>query len=249
IDYLFFSEISPLRDEFRNLYASLFKHHEKYVQIVELLASKASGLLRSEIVEQLGDNSGGGLTRILDDLETCGFIRKVYRLGNKVQNAVYQLADFYTLYYFHFLKTPVIKTANWWSTMQNTPAFSAWNGYAFEQVCIAHTHSILQSLSIGGVQSNIFPWRSKQKKGGAQIDLIIDRNDNVVNLCEMKFVNKSFSISADYAEELRNKIDVFQQETKCRKSIFLTMITTYGIATNKYSGMVQNSLTIDDLFL
>lgn len=249
IDYLFFSEISPLRDEFRNLYASLFKHHEKYVQIVELLASKASRLLRSEIVEQLGDNSGGGLTRILDDLETCGFIRKVYHLGNKVQNAVYQLADFYTLYYFHFLKTPVIKTANWWSTMQNTPAFSAWSGYAFEQVCIAHTHSILQSLSIGGVQSNIFPWRSKQKKGGAQIDLIIDRNDNVVNLCEMKYVNKSFSISADYAEELRNKIDVFQQETKCRKSIFLTMITTYGLATNKYSGMVQNSLTIDDLFL
>lgn len=248
IDALFFQENGALREEFKNLYAALFKHSEKYTNLIELLNKKNKGLTRSELIKFSKEESGGGLTKMLEDLESCGFIRSYYSLDKKTKDKLYQLADFYSLFYFRFLQSLNSKTDNRWLTMIDTPQHRAWSGYSFEQVCLTHIQQIKHSLGISGVHCNIASWRGKTGENGAQIDLIIDRNDMVINVCEMKYSISPFAIDKKYAENLRNKIGVFKEETKTRKSVFLTLITTFGIKQNEYSGMVQSEIKMSALF-
>lgn len=247
IDYLFFNEVSPLKDEFHLMYSSLFKNHQKYVKVVETLGTKAKGLTRQEIIEATEQNSGGALTEILSDLELCGFVKKNIPPDASVKNALYQLDDFYTLFYLRFLRGKSGQNGAW-SKMVNTPRLSAWAGLAFEQVCIHNSAQILEKLKIAGIKTEIYQWKSRKIAGGAQIDMIIDRADNVINLCEIKFSSEKFVITAAVADNIRNKAAVFRQETGTKKSIFITMITTFGIVENEYSGLVQNQLTAEDLF-
>ncbi|MBR4213967.1 MAG: ATP-binding protein [Bacteroidales bacterium] len=248
IDYLFFNDISPLKDEFKLMYSSLFAHHEKYIKIIEILGTKAKGLTRKEIIEQSSQNSGGGLSVILNDLELCGFIKKNYPPDTIAKNVLYQLTDFYTLFYLHFLKNSHYAGNGAWSKMVNTPKLNTWAGLAFEQVCFANSQQILETLKIAGIKTSIYPWKSRTTLGGAQIDMVIDRADNVVNICEIKFSTEKYIITADYADNIRNKAAIFRQETGTKKTIFLTMITTLGIVANKYSGMIQNQVVAEDLF-
>jgi len=136
-----------------------------------------------------------------------------------------------------------------WVNAIDNPAQRAWMGYAFEQVCLAHVPQIKEALKIGGIVSQASSWRSTQVDNGVQIDLVIDRRDQVVNLCEVKYSINPYSISKSYAANLRNKIGAFRAETKTRKAIFLTMITTYGLRQNEYASLVQNEVRMDDLFL
>lgn len=248
IDALFFNENGVLQNEFKNLYAALFKNSEKYIQIVEILAKKSKGLMRNEIIKYSAEKSGGGLSKILDDLESCGFIRSYQFLDKKQRDKIYQLTDFFTLFYFNFIKKDNPKPGNFWSSMVDSPVHRTWTGYAFERVCMEHIPQIKQSLGISGVHTRYASWRSSESENGAQVDLYIDRNDSVINLCEMKYSINPFVIDKKYAENLRNKIGVFKQETKTRKSVFLTFISTFGLKPNEYSGMVQNEILLRDLF-
>jgi len=248
IDDLFFNENGLLQNEFRNLYTALFRHAEKYIQIVEILASKRKGLTRNEIIKHSAEKSGGGLSKILDDLESCGFVRSYQFLDKKQRDRIYQLTDFFTLFYFNFIQNDNPKSDNYWSSMIDSPVHRAWTGYAFERVCMEHIAQIKQSLGISGVHTRHASWRSRNSENGAQVDLIIDRNDSVINLCEMKYSINPFVIDKSYAENLRNKIGTFKQETKTRKSVFLTFISTFGVKQNEYSGMVQNEILMQELF-
>ncbi len=248
IDYLFFNEISPLKDEFHLMYSSLFANHQKYIKMVELLGSKSKGLTRQEIIEASNQNSGGALSEILNDLQLCGLVKKTVPPHSSVKNALYQLDDFYTLFYLRFLHDKGVAGSGAWSKMAKTPKLNAWAGLAFEQVCIHNSAQILEKLKIAGIETSIYQWRSRKNLGGAQIDMLIDRADNVINLCEIKFTTEKFIITADYADNIRNKVAIFRQETGTKKSIYVTMITTYGIVENQYSGLVQNQLTAEDLF-
>jgi hypothetical protein len=248
IDALFFSDTGILRDEFKNLYAALFKNAGKYVQVVEILGRKSKGLTRNEIISFSNETSGGGLSKILDDLESCGFIRSYQYLDNKQRDKIYQLTDFFTLFYFNFIKSGNPKPDNYWSSTVDSPVHRTWTGYAFERVCMEHIPQIKQCLGISGVHTRHAAWRSRESENGAEVDLYIDRNDFVINLCEMKYSIHPFVIDKKYAENLRNKIGTFKQETKTRKSVFLTFITTFGLKLNEYSGMVQNEVLMEDLF-
>jgi uncharacterized protein len=249
IDALFFSENGILRDEFKNLYAALFKNFEKYIQIVEILGKKSKGLTRNEIIKYSDEKSGGGLSKILNDLESCGFIRSYQFIDKKHRDKIYQLTDFYTLFYFNFIKTNNPKPENYWSSMIDSPVHRTWTGYAFERVCMEHIPQIKQSLGISGVHTRYASWRSHGPEKGAQVDLLIDRNDSVINLCEIKYSINPFAIDKKYAENLREKIGTFKQETGTRKSVFLTFISTFGLKQNEYSGMVQNEIHMKELFL
>ncbi|MEA5138570.1 AAA family ATPase [Arcicella rigui] len=249
IEQICFSENGLLRTEFSNLYASLFKNSEKHVSIVNCLAQKAKGLTRDDILKATKLTNAGSTTRILDELEESGFIRKYLPFGNKNKNSLYQLVDFYTLFYLKFINgTQTIDQNHWINTIDN-PKHRAWSGYAFEQVCLYHIQCIKQALGISGIQTATSAWRSSNAENGSQVDLVIDRRDQVINLCEMKYSINPFVIDKKYANELQNKIGTFKTETKTRKSVFLTLITTFGVQTNNYSaGLVQNSLTMDCLF-
>lgn len=249
IDKLFFSANGLLKEEFQNLFASLFKKSENHVLIVEALGSKAKGLSREEIIEYTNLPSSGRTTKTIDELEVSGFIRKYVPFDKKAKESIYQLTDLYSLFYLRFIKDNKSATENFWINALDTPPYRIWSGYSFEMVCLLHSYQIKKKLGIHGIQSTEGSWRSKSAKSGAQIDLVIDRKDQTVNLCEMKFSINPFTIDKKYAETLRNKIGTFRSETKTRKAVLLTMITTYGLTQNEHSqGLIQNDLKMDCLF-
>jgi len=249
IQQLFFDKSAQLKNEFFNLYRSLFRKHEIYERIVEVLSTKTEGLQRGEIIKLAGKGSGGTLTKVLADLEESGFIRSCSAFDNKQKNILYRLSDYYTAFYFKFIKDGQYQRENSWINLIDNPAQRAWQGFTFEQICIDHVWQIKKALGISGVQTNNVAWRGGAGEKSAQIDLLIDRRDQVINLCECKFSMDAFSIDKEYAEKLRSKISTFKEATKSRKAVFLTMITTYGVRKNQYSNLlVQNEVTMDDLF-
>lgn len=248
IDKLCFAPKAVLRDEFSNLYASLFKHAGNHIRVVEALSLKKKGLTREEIIRQTKLPDGGGLTKILEELEWCDFIRKYNTFEKKNKCRLYQLTDHYTLFYFSFIKGNRYNDEHFWTNFADNAKRRAWSGYAFEQVCLSHIHPVKQKLGITGVWTHIASWRSRNTDPGAQIDLLIDRNDGIINLCEIKYAHTPFAIDKKYDENLRNKKEAFIQETKTRKTIHLTLISTYGLKPNEYSGIIQSEVRMDDLF-
>ena len=250
IQELFFEKAGFLRNEFFNLYRSLFRNYENYEKIVETLSTKTEGLQRADIVKLSGMSSGGTLTKVLADLEESGFITSNVALDSKQKNIIYRLSDFYTAFYFKFLKSGKYDGKDSWINMIDNPVQRTWQGFAFEQVCIDHIWQIKKALGISGVQSANASWKGSTSEKSAQIDLLIDRRDQVINLCECKFSLDTFSIDKDYSEKLRSKIATFKAVTKTKKSVFLTLITTYGVEKNKYANLlVQNEVLMNDLFI
>jgi AAA+ ATPase superfamily predicted ATPase len=248
IDKLIFSPNGILQEEFGNLYASLFKYSDNHIKVVEALSKKTKGLTREEIIRLSKIADGGGLTKTLEELEQCSFIRKYNAFEKKRKQLLYQLTDFYTLFYFNFVKGNKYNDENFWTNATDNPKRRAWSGYSFEQLCLSHVKQIKYKLGIAGVLTSASSWRSEESTPGAQIDLLLDRNDHVINICEMKFANAAFVIDKKYDENLRNKKDCFARETKTKKALHITMVTTYGIKKNEYSGNIQSEIVMDDLF-
>jgi AAA+ ATPase superfamily predicted ATPase len=248
IDNMLYKRDAPLKNEFAFLYASLFRHAENHIKIVEALSLKRKGLTRDEIIAATKISNGGGLSMMLEELEQCDFIRRYHSYGKSEQLALYQLVDFYSLYYFNFLKNNKFNDENFWTNYIDNAVRRAWSGYAFEQVCLAHLAQIKQKLGISGVLTNTRSWKSNDSKTGAQIDLVIERNDRVINLCEMKYADGQFVIDKEYDTNLRNKREAFRAETRTTRALHLVMLTTYGLKHNQYWGNIQREVTMDDLF-
>ena len=250
IDKIIFAKNGKLSNEFNQLYASLFKSPEQYIDIVTALGKKKVGMTREEIIAATDKYSNGALSKVLDELEYCGFIRKYNGFDKKSKQAIYQLIDNYTLFYFKFIQQNENNDEHFWSAYIDSAMHRAWSGLAFERLCMAHTQQIKAALGIAGVLSNVYSWRKEadEMSDGAQIDLLIDRKDQVINLCEMKYSLSEYAIDAEYEQKLRNKKSTFINATNTRKAVHLTMVTTFGIKTNAHSGIVQNEITLEDLF-
>lgn len=242
IDRLFFSESALLEDEFYNLYNSLFAKSEEYVRIVEALAKKKSGFSRDEIVARSGLSNGGGLTRKLDALEQCGFIRKYKAFGEV--SYTFQLIDFFTLFYFQFVKGRNTVDSDTWQHLVATNSYKTWRGLAFEKLCFAHLPKIKSVLGISGVLTNTCSYYSSQ----AQVDMIIERADRAVTVCEMKCSDEPYALTKVEYEKIANRLSVLREYYK-RKNIFFAMITSFGLVRNSYAiNYVQNEIILDDLF-
>ena len=248
VDALCFQDDGPLRGEFQEIYSTLFKNSEKYITIVTALSSKAKGLTREEIICETGLSSGGGLTQTLEELELCGFIRSYPNLLMDDNLCLYQLTDPFSLFHLRFMKGKRPRNPRFWTSNLESPSLSAWKGYAFEQVCLAHSEQIKQTLGISAISTETSSWRSRRSKPGAQIDLLFDRKDGIINLCEIKYYKAEYAIQQKEEVALRNKIAVFEEETGTRKAVHLTMVTTYGITANAHSGVVQTEVVLDNLF-
>ncbi len=249
INDLCFSKKGLLRKEFENLYASLFKNADKYIKIIEALALKSKGMERLELLKHAQLSDGGSATKILRELEESSFITKYPAFGKNNRYVLYQLSDFYSLFYLKFIKNSSDLDQDYWLNAIDNPEIRAWSGYAFEQVCLYHLPQIKQALGIAGVQTRSSAWIGEANGQKAQIDLVIDRRDQVINLCEMKFSLSTYEIDKRYADELRSKISVFKSATKTQKAIFLTLITSFGLQQNSHSmDLVQNDLSLDVLF-
>ncbi|SDA60011.1 hypothetical protein SAMN03080617_01217 [Algoriphagus alkaliphilus] len=246
IQELFFEKSGLLRNEFHNLYRALFKRHEIYERVVEVLSTKTYGMSRNEIIQASGLQSGGTLTKVLEDLEESGFITSYPSLDRKQKNTIYRLSDYFTAFYFRFLQKP---QSSDWLQLIDQPAHRTWQGFTFEQVCLDHIPQIKKSLGISGIQAEHAAWRGSIEGKGAQIDLLIDRRDHVITICECKFQLDSFSISKEYADQIKSKISVFKEVSKTKKAVHFAFVSTYGLHRNAYSDMlVQSEVTMDALF-
>lgn len=244
VDNLFFVKNAPLASEYNFLFRSLFNDATLHRQIIETLASKATGMTRKEIMASAKIDDGGALTKALRNLSDCDFIRQYTAFGKSERGTVYQLTDLFSLFHLRYVKGYRGQDEKHWQNMIDSPSRRAWSGYSFEQLCLHHIRQIKQKLGISGVQSDVCAWKGEH----GQIDLLIDRRDQTINLCEMKFSQGEFEITKQYDEHLRERAESFRSETKTRKALHQTFVTTYGVKKNLYSGNIQSEVVLDDLF-
>jgi uncharacterized protein len=252
IDRLCFSKEGLLADEFMNLYRALFDSPESHEAVVRALAQSRKGRTRNELAESTGIATGGTLTKILSELQESGFIVETPNLVSAKKNSLWRLCDAYSLFYLQWMASSRHASKRAWLTIATSSKWKSWCGYAFENLCLSHIPQIKQALGISGVVTEEASWQYQAKTTsdrGAQIDLLIDRADNMINLCELKFSEYPFVIDKKYAAELEQKIQVFKQRTKTRKAIFLTMVTATGLEQNAYAtSLVTNHIQLSQLF-
>lgn len=251
IDELFFKQGAPLQNEYDNLYRALFNKPEQYVSIINALCTVNKGITREDICRKTGIASSGELTKKLKELENCGFIRKYTPLGAISKNALYQLVDNYTLFYDRFLNRKSYDE-NYWKNVSNSGEINAWSGIAFERVCLEHIPQIKKALGISGVQTNVHSWKCEADPDrgiqGSQIDMLIVRKDQIINVCEMKYSESDYVPNLEFDKAMRRKISDLQKATKTKYAIHSTLITTYEVAANQYSGNIQSIISGDELF-
>ena len=249
IDRLFFAKNAPMREEFDELFNALYTHADKYIDVINALSGSKKGLLRAEIVEQTGQ-SGGRLTKLLENLERCDFIETYSQYKSSVRNSVYRICDPYTLFYFKFVEGKNTKDEHWWTNNMHSHSVESWQGFSFETICMTHLEQIKQRLGVAGISTTTGTWRAlgDETEKGTQIDLVIDRADRVINLCEMKFSEAPYVITKDFEQQLRERMAIFKAKTRTRKSLATTMVTTYGVLRGIHSGIVQSEVVMDDLF-
>lgn len=253
-----FSRNGGLYDEFNNLYKSLFQNYAHHVAIVKILAGTKEGITKGELLERAQLASGGSSSRVIDDLVDAGFLVYVPLFNRKKSGGVYRLIDEYSLFYLTWIgENSQIGLENvdaeFWMKKQGRPRWNAWSGCAFESLCLKHIQKIKKALGISGISTIESGWchlpGKAGKEQGAQIDLVIDRADKCINLCEMKYSDSEFVIDKDYAEKLLNKKKVFRDQTGTTKTLFTTLVTTYGVKKNThYLSVVDHQLIMDDLF-
>ena len=210
-------------------------------------------MTREQLTSAIKMSAGGKLTEALDNLVACDFLRKYTIFGSTTKGSIYQLTDLYTLFYLHWVKDRVVHDETRWSNSIDSPTHRAWSGYAFEQLCLHHISGIKQRLGISGVATSVSSWVQKADKekgiAGAQIDLILDRRDQIVNLCEIKYSLNPYEITPSYLAKLIERREAFRQATSTSKAIHLTMITSNGLKRNAQAEMIQSQVTLEDLFV
>ena len=250
LDDLFFSPQANLKNEFTNLYASLFKNSDLHVAIVKALATKNKGLTRNQLLAATDIASGGGFTVLLNELVACGFVKIIYPINKTKEDLLYRLVDEYSIFYYKFLINK--KANNSWVYTANTQAYKIWTGYAFENMCFKHILQIKKALGISGIISNEYSWLQKGTgiQDGTQIDFIIDRNDNCMNVLELKFYDAVFELTKNYAQQLSERVQIFKQKNRIKKNVFITLLTANGVKKNEYYlSTITNQLSVDDLFM
>ena len=251
IDDICFHPQGLLRTEFENLYSSLFMNPQRYETIISALASTWQGLGRSDILSATQLKDGGGITLMLKELEQSGFITSYIPFNKKKKDTLYRLTDNYSLFYLKFIRDSPASEEGYWQALSQTQSWKSWSGYAFENICLQHILKIKAALGIAGVYTQHYSFRVKATgtSDGTQIDLLIDRQDNVISLCEVKFYNDQWSLTKADADHLRQKRSVFRQVTRTKKQVFIVLVTTYGVQQNQHSlGLVDNVINMNQLF-
>lgn len=249
IDRLFFGPDEKMRREFKRLFATLYNRPEGYIEIVKKLCENKHGATRQELAESLKVSNNAFLGKKLDDLVHCDLLRKIPVREKKIKknDFVFQLADFFCIFWLTFIQKAELEN-NYWQHHINTPEINTWMGLSFERICMSHIQQIKKALRIDGISTINYAWRSKSSTPGAQIDLVIERADKIVNLCEIKYSQTPYSIDKDEYQKLLNRRETFSKETGLRHSPWITMIVSEGLSQGLYSDIAQGIITKDELF-
>ncbi|MBR6929282.1 MAG: ATP-binding protein [Bacteroidales bacterium] len=250
IDRMFFAEGAKLRDEYDRLFASVFSNPDQMKSIVQLLGTRHSGFTRQEILTKTGLDDGGAVTKLLKALEVSDFIKSYIPFGKGKRDLHYKLTDPFCLFHLKFLQGQNEIDPDFWMHNVASQSVSAWRGIAFEELCFSHIGQIKKALDILGVSSkqSAFVVKGDGETEGMQIDLLIDRKDNVLNLCEMKFVGDEFEVDNDYEKKLRHRLQWILDHMNRKQSLQMTLVTTFGLKYGYHSGVFQQVVTLDHLF-
>jgi uncharacterized protein len=258
IQQLCFTEDAPLKDEFPQIFRSLFDHAHDHVLLIKTIAAKRHGLTREEIIRTTKMSSGGNLNRKLNELEAAGFIRSYTPLENVKKDRIYRVIDEYSLFYLRWIEPHASSgyafPQHHWHNIGNTSAWNSWAGYSFEGICMKHFHQIQSALHLDRVLAFPSSWRYLPTKGqsdeqGAQIDLLLDRNDDAITICEIKYSTTPYKLEKSAALNLINKVEKFKQITKTKKQIFVALVTTLSVKPSLWlEDTVHQVITLEDLF-
>ena len=250
IDLLFFSKQGKLKDEYRRLFMSVFKNPELMQRITSFLSTKRIGYSRTEMLEGLKLKDGSVFKKALDALLASDFIEKYVPFGGSGRECYYKLVDPFCLFYLRFMKEAAAIDENYWQKNLNSQPLNVWRGFAFENVCTHHVPQIKKALEIGGVSSKQSTWilHGDKNKKGTQVDLIIQRDDHVYNLCEIKFYNDQFVVDIEYYKKILGRINTLVDASPKNVTVHSTLITTFGLKKNEHSGAFVKVVTLDDLF-
>ena len=250
IDRLFFANPAQLHGEYDQLFQSVFSDPDLMKCIVELLATRHSGFTRPEILAHIGKDDSGSLSEKLKALIESDFVEKYVPFGDSQRNVHYKLIDPFCWFYLHFIRGQKQTDTDFWTHNANAQSIVSWRGIAFEEVCLQHIGAIKRSLGIEGVISTQSAWtlRGDENVDGTQIDLLICRQDNVVNMCEMKYYSDEFIVTKDYDRQLARREILLTEQLSRKMVIHRTLVTTYGLRYNEYSGAFQSVVTLEDLF-
>ncbi|MGL4631618.1 MAG: AAA family ATPase [Leadbetterella sp.] len=251
INRLCFTKDGLLFNEYDVLFEALFKNHHTHQAIIQALAEKTMGFSRNELAQKINKNTGGTLSQVLTELIESGFVQAYVPFGKNQNSLIYKLADEYSLFYIKFIHKSKFKGEDKWATITNSQSYKSWCGFAFESVCFKHIQQIKNALGIAGVYTEISTWRqlASETLPGAQIDLIIDRKDQSINICEMKFSSDPYLIDKSYASTIQTKLSQFRQSVKTRKTLYFTGVSTSGFVENEYSSRwLDKEIKLDDLF-
>ena len=246
IDNIFFGERAKLKMEYDNLFDSTFDNGKLCQRINDLIIGKHKGLTRNEIASTLKISAGGDLSKSLKALEDSGFIVKYYPYLEK-KEYYYKAVDQFSIFYLKFVKNNE-QNSRFLEQNSLSQAFASWRGYAFENVCFTHIDKIVKALRIDGIKSSSFSWVVQDENTRSQIDMVIERKDNVVSLCEMKFVNDVFSINKKYHDVIINRTNILKKQLNTKQSINHVLITTFGLKQTEYSDDFLNVITLNELF-
>ncbi|TAG24507.1 MAG: ATP-binding protein [Cytophagia bacterium] len=250
IDELCFWKDAPLQEEYKQLYYSLFKNAENHEKIVEILASKPQGLTRQDIQQQ-SKIANGTLSRTLEELVECDFVGIFQPFDKKKKDSIYKLIDNFSLFYAKFIKNQTFLNQGLWMALSKESSYGAWSGYAFENICFQHLPKILKALGINGISVNACSWKTRDGNGlgGTQIDLLIDRADKAISICEAKFSSNNYLVTKEYANHLRMRKSIFQHTTQTKKAIFNTLITPFPAIRNEhYLDQFQAEVNLEAFF-
>ena len=251
IDRLFFGAADEMRHEFDRLFSSLFKVAARHVEIVKLLGARKCGMSREEVIDKLNVKSSGDVTKCLEELTQCGFLRCSRAIGKKKKGSIYQLVDPYVHFYFRFVATWRGNDKRHWSLNYNSPEVNSWRGAAFERICLLHSDQIKRALGIEGIEADTYSWQWRSDdpaEKGVQIDMLIDRADGIVDLCEMKYSEEPYLLDKAEYENIRHRAEVFRRESGVRKAIHTVLVAANGVASGKYLGNIQCTVDGDSLF-
>ena len=261
IQQLCFTRGGELTEEFERLFNSLFKKADNHLAIVTALKNKGKGMTRLDLLDATGLANNGRFSQILKELEQCDFIRSYTPFGKSKKEMMYQLIDPFCLFYFKFMHNKGAFLDNHWVKMQTTAEYESWCGHAFEIVCLHHINEIVKALGIDGCINTPCSWSyrpttkvladeeaDEDLKHGTQIDLLIDRSDRSISICEMKYCNGEYEISKAYDAHLVHRLKVFKKVTKTTKTLIPTFVTPHGLYNNMYARKINRQVTGYDLF-
>ena len=245
IDRLCFAKNGMLSHEFNEVFQSLFVNSEVHEAIVRTLAKSKRGLLRNNLLDECKMESSGVFSKALVELSESGFISYYSPFEKKAKGRLYRLSDEYSLFYLKFIEPNLGQGEGTWAKVFPKQSYKVWSGFVFESICLKHVEQIKKELGVAKIYSIHSSWNNAK----AQIDLVIDRDDGIINLCEMKFYEGLYTINKTEYENLKNKIYQFKQDTKTRKNVFMTILTSNGLFENENSSeLINNKLDIDCLF-